>query len=337
MSETIDYSLEWPRSHYESILLIPIYVAVGLSVLSYTSTMCIRLLWWNSKWHFVEQLKKIDHKLISYALDGFFGVLEDREDIEHITDTDMSLKEIHLQTTTDEIDARKAEETIRSTRSSVKINRINILNSKHAINILALYFHVIVLLAFVSFWDTFILETTFGCDYPRDCYVGITGQDPILDCDLINPKNTSVVCYRLLFDSVNGIANVGGTTFVAIGGLGLMSHLVLLVQDSSKSQWVRAILSTIILVVQYTLFFADLAYLIYFHILIRSAHQPYRVTSIVQTTTTFIAAFICITSPWVLIVWAWNKNRNQQNRLLIHIQTQRKSQCDEHKYTEQIV
>ena len=305
------------------------YVAAGLSVLSYTATTCIRLLWWNSKWHFVELLKKIDHKLISYALDGFFGVLEDREDIEHITDTDMSLKEIQLQTTTDEVDARKVEETIRSTRSSVKINRINILKSRHAINILVLYFHVIVLLIFISFWDIFIIETTFGCDYHRDCYVGDSDQDPILDCDLINPRNTSVICYRLQFDSVNGIANIGGTTFVAIGGLGLMTHLVLLVQDSSNSHWVRVILSTIVIVVQYTAFFADLAYLIYFQVLITNAHQASRITSIVQTTTTFIAAFICITNPWVLVIWAWNKNRNQQNRLLIRIQTKRQITMDE--------
>ena len=55
------------------------FVATGLSLLSLTATMCIRLLWWNSKWHFIETLIKIDHKIISYALDGFFGVLDGRE------------------------------------------------------------------------------------------------------------------------------------------------------------------------------------------------------------------------------------------------------------------
>ena len=197
MSTTFDHSLDWPRSHYESILLIPIYVAAGLSVLTYTATTCIRLLWWNFKSHFVELLKAIDQKVISYVLDGFFGVLEGREDTEHTTDIDMSLKEIQLQAFTDEADARKAEETIRSTRSSVKINTMNILKSKHAINILALYFNTVVLLIFILFWDIFNIETTFGCDYHRDCYVGDSDQDPILDCDLINPRNTSVVCYRL--------------------------------------------------------------------------------------------------------------------------------------------
>jgi len=163
---------------------------------------------------------------------------------------------------------------------------------------------------FTTFWNTFILESTFGCDHDLDCYVGNTGQDPIPDCDLINPKNTSVVCYRLKFDIVNAIGNIGGTTFVALGGFGLMTHLVLLAQESSPRLWVRVIWSTIILVVQYTLFFSNLTYFIYFHISIRSAHQLSRITSIVNTVTTFIAAFFCITSPWVLVLWAWNKTRN---------------------------
>jgi len=189
-------------------------------------------------------------------------------------DTDKSLKEIQLQAFTDEVDVGKAEEIIQNTRSNVKIHRMNILKSKYSINILILYFHVIVLLIFISFWSTFILETTFGCDHHRDCYVGNTGQDPIPDCDLINPKNTSVVCYRLKFDSVIAIGNIGGTTLVALGGFGLMTHLVLLAQESSPRLWVRVIWSTVILVVQYTLFFAYLANFIYFHTSIRSTSCP---------------------------------------------------------------
>ena len=310
MSTTFDYSLDWPRSQYENILLIPMFVATGLSLLSLTATMCISLLCWNSKWHFIETVIKINQKIISYALDGFFGVLDKRENIEHTTDT-----EIQLQTVTDETNRRKVEGIIQSPPPSVNINTVNILKSKHAANILTLYFNVVVVLMFTTFWNSFILEVTFGCDHGLDCYVGNTGQDPIPDCDLINPKNTSVVCYRLKFDSVNAIGNIGGTTLVALGGFGLMTHLVLLAQESSPRVWVRVIWSTVILVVQYTLFFAYVANFIYFHISIRSAHQLSRITSIVNTVTTFIAAFICITSPWVLVLWAWNETRNQQNRL----------------------
>ena len=338
MSTAFDYSLDWPRSRYENILLIPMYVAAGLSLLSFTTTTCIRLLWWNSKWHFIETLTKIDQKIISYVLDGFLKVLDGREEIEQTMDTDKSLKEIQLQAFTDEVDVGKAEEIIQNTRSNVKIHRMNILRSKYSINILILYFHVIVLLIFISFWSTFILETTFGCDHHRDCYVGNTGQDPIPDCDLINPKNTSVVCYQLEFDSVNGIINIGGTTFVAVGGFGLMTHLVLLVQDSCRRHWVRIILNIIMLAVQYTVFFANLAFFIYIQILERRGHQAYRIISIVHAITTFIAVFICITSPWVLVLWAWCETRNQKNRLLMHIQTPKKcEEKDEHADTEQTV
>ena len=338
MSTAFDYSLDWPRNRYENILLIPMYVAAGLSLLSLTISTCIRFLWWNSKWHLIETLIKIDQKIISYVLDDFLEVLDEREEFEHTTDTDKSLREIESQAFTDEVDVGKAEEIIQTTRSNVKIHRLNVLKSKHTISILILYFHVIVLLIFMSFWDTFILETSFGCDHHRDCYVGDSDQDPIPDCDLINPKNTSVVCYRLEFDSVNGIANIGGTTFVAVGGFGLMTHLVLLVQDSCRRHWVRIISNMMMIAVQYTVFFANLAYFIYIQIAERRSHQATRITSTVQSIATFIAGFICITSPWVLILWAWNKTRNQQNRLLMHIQTQKKcKEKDEHADTEQTV
>jgi len=55
----------------------------------------------------------------------------------------------------------------------------------------------------------------------------------------------------------------------------------------------------------------------------------------VNTVTTFIAAFICITSPWVLVLWAWNETRNQQNRL--QMLEEKYDEKDENAYTEQIV
>jgi len=122
MSTAFDYSLDWPRSRYENILLIPMYVATGLSLLSLTISTCIRFLWWNSKWHLIETLIKIDQKIISYVLDDFLEVLDEREEFEHTTDTDKCLKEIESQAFTDEVDVGKAEETIRTTRSNVKIH-----------------------------------------------------------------------------------------------------------------------------------------------------------------------------------------------------------------------
>ena len=73
---------------------------------------------------------------------------------------------------------------------------------------LSMYTRTIILLIFTSFWDTFIIEETFGCDEHRDCYVGDNSEDPISNCDLINPTNTSVIFYWLIFDSINGLASV---------------------------------------------------------------------------------------------------------------------------------
>ena len=281
-------------------------------------------------------MKKIDQKIVSYAFHNFFEVLEGRENFEHIMDANKNLKEIQSQTFADEVDAGEAEKSIKNVRSTIKVNKNNILKNKHAINMLSMYSHTIILLIFTSFWDIFIIEETFGCDEHRDCYVGDSSEDPISNCTLINPMNTSVICYRLLFDSVNGLASVGGITFVAIGGFGLMSYVVLLVQDAVHNHCIRVILSMIIFVLQYTIIFANLGYFIYLHILRSSLHQAYQVSYAVQTCICFIAAFICITTPWVIIVWSWAMTRHQQVRLLKHVRSHTESVSSQKDLDEKV-
>ena len=325
MTTIINHSLDWPRSRYEDVLLLPMYAVTGITTLSFIITTFIRLLWWDRKWPCFQTMRKIDQKIVSYAFHNFFEVLEGRENFEHIMDTNRNLKEMQLQTFADEVDAGEAEKSIQNVSSSIKVNRNNILKNKHAINMLSMYSHTIILLIFTSFWDTFIIEETFGCDEHRDCYIGDNSEDPISNCDLINPTNTSVICYRLIFDSVTGLASIGGITFVAIGGFGLMSYVVLLVQDAVHNHCIRVILSIIIFVVQYTVIFAYLGYLIYIHILSRRLHQAYQVSYVVQACTCFVAAFICITTPWVIIVWSWIMTRYQQARLLKHVRSHTES------------
>ena len=139
----INHSLNWTRSQYEDVLLKPIYVVTGITTLSFIITTLIRLLWWDRKWTYFQTMKKIDQKIVSYTFHNFFEVLEGRENFEHIMDTNKNLKEIQLQTFTDEVDAGEAEKSIQNVRSSIKINRNNILKNKHAINMLSMYIHFV--------------------------------------------------------------------------------------------------------------------------------------------------------------------------------------------------
>ena len=336
MPTIINHSLDWPRSEYEDVLLVPMYVVTGITTLSFILTTIYRLLWWDHTWPHLQTMKRIDQKIITYAFHNFFEVLEGREKFEKIMDANKNLKEIQSQTFADEVDAGEAEKTIQSVRSTIKVNKANILKNKHAINMLSMYSHTILLLVFTSFWDIFIIEETFGCDEHRDCYVGDNNQTPISNCDLINPRNTSVICYRLLFDSVNGLASVGGITFVAIGGFGLMSYVVLLVQDTVKSHCIRIILGIIIFVLQYTVIFANLGYFIYLQISRRRLHQAYQVSYAVQACICFVAAFICITTPWVIIVWSWIMTRHQQVRLLKHVRSHTESVSSQKDLDEKV-
>lgn len=83
MSPVINHSLDWPRSQYENILLVPIYVATGITILVLIINILIRLIWWNRRWQYLQTMKRIDQKIISYAFHNFFEVLEGREAYEH--------------------------------------------------------------------------------------------------------------------------------------------------------------------------------------------------------------------------------------------------------------
>ena len=157
---------------------------------------------------------------------------------------------------------------------------------------LSMYSHDIILLIFTSFWDIFIIEETFGCDEHRDCYIGDNSQDPIGNCALISAPNTSVICYRLLFNSVTDLPDVGGITFVAIGGFGLISFVVLLVQDAVHNHWIRVILSIIVFVLQYTIIFAYLGYFIYHSIWRHRLHQAYQVSYVVNVSALLQQSFV---------------------------------------------
>ena len=136
MSAIINHSHDWQRSQYEDVLLIPIYVVTGITILSFIITTIYRLLWWDHKWPHFQTMKKIDQKIITYAFHNFFEVLEGREKFEKIMDTNKNLKEIQSQTFADEVDAGEVEKSIQNVRSTIKINKANILKNKHAINML---------------------------------------------------------------------------------------------------------------------------------------------------------------------------------------------------------
>ena len=126
-------------------------VVIGITALSLIITTIYRLLWWDHQWPYFQTMKKVDQKIISYVFHDFFIVLEKRENFENIMDTNRNLKQIQSQTFADEVDAGEAEKSIHNVRSTIKINKNNILKNKHAINMLSTYSHAIILLIFTSF------------------------------------------------------------------------------------------------------------------------------------------------------------------------------------------
>ena len=85
--------------------------------------------------------------------------------------------------------------------------------------------------AFVSFWDSFLVEETYSCDPGFDCFSldpssfsTKNNQQPISNC--ANHENDTVTCFQFVFDYSAGFATMGGVLVVAVVSLKLYGILL---------------------------------------------------------------------------------------------------------------
>ena len=99
--------------------------------------------------------------------------------------------------------------------------------------------------AFVSFWDSLLVEETYSCDPGLDCFSldpssfsTKSNQQPISNC--ADHTNNTVVCFQFVFDYSAGFATMGGVLVVAVVSLKiygiLLVWLVGLAPSSYSSQ-----------------------------------------------------------------------------------------------------
>ena len=116
------------------------------------------------------------------------------------------------QTFADEVDAGEAEKSIQNVSLDYQDQQSQHPQEQtchqHAKYVQS-YYHFVDILLLSGIFSS--LRRPFGCDEHRDCYVGDNSQDPISNCTLINPRNTSVILLSVtILIVVNGLASVGG-------------------------------------------------------------------------------------------------------------------------------
>ena len=168
--------LQWQKSDYENLLLVPIYVIVASTYLVTGFFMAIRLLSWKKDWMIVTKLKEADRKIITYMLETFFNMLHHREGIRDLNPTVSEQQGVELQEKSTTIVIENSPEEhklpVHSSSPGHVINTENILRSKWAMTLLSFYVASVASLALVVFWDEFVVEeTTPGkIDSNADCY-----------------------------------------------------------------------------------------------------------------------------------------------------------------------
>lgn len=90
-----------------------------------------------------------------------------------------------------------------------------------------------------TFWDTFLVEESFGCNPGLDCFplrendLQTLSYTPIQSCsdyELID--NVTIVCYRFVFKYAEGFGDAGGILFLAINIMKMYTIVLFWAVDS---------------------------------------------------------------------------------------------------------
>lgn len=79
---------------------------------------------------------------------------------------------------------------------------------------------LILLMAFTSFWASFLVDETFACDPQLDCFLRdpslfVSSTKPLNNCTSLDYNNDAVVCFKFVFDFKAGFASAFGFAGVA--------------------------------------------------------------------------------------------------------------------------
>ena len=328
---TIKPYLQWQKSSYDALFLVPIYVIVSSTYFATVVLSIIRLVSWKREWKAIIKLKEADRKVIAYMLETFFNMLHHREGIQNLNPpkvpkepgVELQEKSIDIDKSrgTDTSTSDKEYEIVHSTSPGHVITAEHILSSKWAITLLSWYVASVASLALVVFWNHFIVEQITKSrlieSNHADCY--------ILESDgsytLVNVSDPLVlasgaqlefdICYSLSLDFSKSIAEVAGILFLASNGFAFLTFLMLIVVDGIETRLHRIMSYVALAAVEY-----GTIGLVLYAFGVRYLLQGEE-DSLNLTIEEFLIGFALVmgaTTPWLLLLWAskrWIRKRDR--------------------------
>ena len=106
---------------------------------------------------------------------------------------------------------------------------------------------IFIFTVFVSFWTSFLIESSYTCNPTLDCFLRnstpwIYGQMPrkITDCDDVDPSVT-VVCYQFVLNATKGFSSAVGFLAVAVMYIYVYGYLLVWLMELSLSPKVTSV------------------------------------------------------------------------------------------------
>ena len=346
--------LQWQKSSYEALFLVPICIIVGSTYFVTILLTIIRLVSWKKEWKAIAKLKEADRKVIAYMLETFFNMLHHREAIQSLNPPTVSkepgeeLKDKSLST--DQSSSTSTEKTrstelstpyveyeiVHSTSPGHVITTEHILSSKWAMTLLSWYVASVASLALVVFWDQFIVEQITASIYESknsDCYILDTdGRYTLVNISDDEPIAVDI-CYSLSLDFPKAIAEVAGILFLSSNGFAFLTFLMLLVVDGIETPLHRLVSCAALAAMEY----GAIGFLLYsfgVHYLLRGEED-----SINLFIEEFLMGFTLVmgaTTPWLLLRWAskrWVRKRDRAINSYVQLKASNRIGSDSHEST----
>lgn len=129
--------------------------------------------------------------------------------------------------------------------------------SKLQIIMLATITVVIFMTTFMSFWVSFIVQETFGCDPQLDCFIrdpsthDVFSKEPLDNCTY-DSTNGTVVCFQFAFDFSGGFSAAVGFMGVAVVYCRMYIYVLIWFRELCECRTSKNVYTVFVSVVMYT-------------------------------------------------------------------------------------
>ena len=305
-------TVNWQESSYQNLLLAPIYSIIAVTYVLSIGLTLFRLAFWTKETSYVRKVKEADQKMIAYVLDGFFNMLLHRKNIQSLSEQQCRERLENNGGVAVQGYCLFSKEHDTAGGLSTLLQTETILRSRWAVSILSWYVATVSSLGITVFWVAFSVQERFTCDDEHDCFInGSLLQNRSLTCIDVEDYMYDVTCYELALDFPKAIAELTGILFIGANGFSFLMFVILLVVDGVPKRSRRMMAYAVIAVFEYS-FVGMIICAFVARVELLGKQHPIHIA--IQEFMISAALLSGVTTPWLLLMWAFSKLRGAVRR-----------------------